>query len=97
MNQYLRYDDSLPGFGKYYDYRKTQYHKNRYGLSFLFCWQHAFSRGYFTEVSTGLGLVYYRTVVPDGVTQQTFQNGEIVSKMQIVPSILLTIKAGYAF
>jgi hypothetical protein len=97
MNHYLRYDGNLPGFGTYYDYRKTKYLKERYGISLLFCWQHAFGKGYFTEVSSGAGLVLFRTVVPEGVTQKTFRNGAYNSDLQLVPSFLLTIKAGYAF
>ncbi|MEZ4804746.1 MAG: hypothetical protein R2852_04480 [Bacteroidia bacterium] len=97
MNHYLRYDNDLPDFGKYYDYSKTKYHKERIGVNMLFCWQHAFSRRIFTELNSGLGLVFFRTVVPNGVTQESFRNGSYRKKETVAPTFILALKIGYAF
>jgi hypothetical protein len=98
IDHYLKYDAAIDGFGRYYDYRKTKYTKERYGIYVMICWQHDFSRHFFFEFNYGVGAMRFVTHITDqNVTQEFYRNGLFNYKDYYSPTIMLNLKLGYAF
>lgn len=84
IKQYLRYERELPDFGPYSEYVKTQYSKERFGLSGIFGVQQKISQLLYVELDLGLGYIQYRLNVPPDVKQSYFRLGLLRSgKMSI--------------
>lgn len=96
INDYLKVNKQMPGFGEYSEYEKMKYHKERYGFSVEFMKQFPVYGKLFLEYGFGLGVMMMRTVTPDRVTQESFVNGLYREKEVITPSIGFSVKLGYA-
>lgn len=96
LNDYLKVDKTIPGLGTYYAYEKMNYTKNRVGLSLDFYRQVHLVGGFFLESAIGLGMIYMKTNVPEGVSQQTFTNGLSWRRETLLPNVTFSLKVGYA-
>lgn len=96
INDYLKVNKEMPGFGEYSEYEKMKYHKERYGFNIEFMKQFPVYGKLFLEYGFGGGVMMMRTVTPDRVSQESFVNGLYREKEVITPSIGFSVKLGYA-
>lgn len=97
MNGYLKYEGHAPFFTDYFEYRKTKYTKERYGISLIRSFQVNVTSRILLEFNVGSGVIVYRTHVPSDVVQKTYRNGVFGGKDYIAPNIIGSIKVGYSF
>lgn len=103
MDGYLKYDTEYHTF---YEYRKTRYVKERYGINFIQSGMFQLSKRIALELNLGLGIIHYTTLVPDKVVQKHYNNGYSTNDRFLVPTdtrkftstnLITVLKLGYRF
>lgn len=97
MNDYLKYTVYENQNSYYYEYKKTEYTKERSGCSIINGLMYYFNNTILLEANYGFGLIYYKTTVPDDVSQKSFRNGLRYSKEYMSPNFILSLKLGFSF
>jgi len=97
MNSYLMYEDSMPGVGPYYKFKKTNYIKTRSGITLILSYQRALFKSLFFELNSGFGIIHFKTnKIPNEVVQENFVNGIYNRQREFwAPNVILNIKLGF--
>lgn len=96
LNDYLKFSRETPF--QYHEYVKTDYSKIRYGAYLFQNVRQYINSNFFIEGGFGVGFVSYNTIVPDGVSQRYFENGEFSNAQNYEgPSFYVSMQIGYRF